>query len=328
MTCSSIVVSRQDTASVVVRDETGCVAVVQSGDGGAVIVKDEGSARTIFAQGGIVGPQGPQGIPGPQGDQGPTGPQGLQGIQGPTGPAGTTDYNDLTNKPGNATTSADGFMSSTDKTKLNGLSDTATLTDAAGSNTLPSTSPSAISALLQTVRNCLKWLTSKFDGSGALTVANGGTGATSAAGALTALGAAADNAVVKLNGAQTVNDLKTFSAGVLSSGGLIGYGAGAGGMVTQVTSKSTDVTLNKPSGQITTHNQALAAGAFVDFIFRSSQIKDSDVPITTIAGTRFYETSVTDAGNGYCVVRLKNVHVSSLSEAVQINFAVIGGSKS
>jgi hypothetical protein len=61
-----------------------------------------------------VGPQGPQGIQGPKGDTGLTGAQGpkgdagangaqgIQGIKGDTGaqgPAGTTDYNDLTNKP-------------------------------------------------------------------------------------------------------------------------------------------------------------------------------------------------------------------------------------
>ena len=54
---------------------------------------------------GDTGDQGPQGLPGADGAQGPqgvkgdTGDQGPQGIQGPEGPAGTTDYNDLTNKP-------------------------------------------------------------------------------------------------------------------------------------------------------------------------------------------------------------------------------------
>ncbi len=54
---------------------------------------------------GIQGLQGPRGDAGPQGERGPqgatgeTGPQGPQGDPGPAGPAGTTDYNDLTNKP-------------------------------------------------------------------------------------------------------------------------------------------------------------------------------------------------------------------------------------
>jgi hypothetical protein len=65
---------------------------------------------TVGPQGlkGDTGNQGPQGIPGadgaqgPKGDtgnQGPQGPQGLKGDTGSQGPAGTTDYNDLTNKP-------------------------------------------------------------------------------------------------------------------------------------------------------------------------------------------------------------------------------------
>lgn len=54
-----------------------------------------------------------------------------------------------------------------------------TLTDAAADSTLPSTSSSALTALLQTVRNCLKWL-----------IAN----------------------TVQLTGAQTVGGVKTFTA--------------------------------------------------------------------------------------------------------------------
>ena len=45
----------------------------------------------------------------------------------------------------------------------------------------------------------------------------------------------------------------------------IGYGLGAGGTVTQATSKSTAVTLNKPCGQITMNAASLAPGAAVQF---------------------------------------------------------------
>lgn len=66
---------------------------------------------------GETGPQGATGERGPQGETGPTGPQGLQGEQGPKGDTGeqgprgergekgekgdpgTTDFNELTNKP-------------------------------------------------------------------------------------------------------------------------------------------------------------------------------------------------------------------------------------
>jgi len=53
---------------------------------------------------GIQGPKGETGATGPQGPQGETGPQGPQGE---TGPAGTTDYNDLTNKPTIPSTAAE-----------------------------------------------------------------------------------------------------------------------------------------------------------------------------------------------------------------------------
>ena len=63
---------------------------------------------------------------------------------------------------------------------------------------------------------------------------------------------------------------------VTSVAGL-GYGTGAGGTVTQATSKSTAVTLNKPTGQITTHNAALAADTTVSFLVNNSLITTSDL---------------------------------------------------
>ena len=48
---------------------------------------------------GIPGPVGPAGPKGEQGIQGQTGPQGVPGPAGPKGDPGTTDYNQLTNKP-------------------------------------------------------------------------------------------------------------------------------------------------------------------------------------------------------------------------------------
>lgn len=48
---------------------------------------------------GIPGPAGPTGPKGEQGIQGQTGPQGTPGPTGPKGDPGTTDYNQLDNKP-------------------------------------------------------------------------------------------------------------------------------------------------------------------------------------------------------------------------------------
>ena len=74
---------------------------------------EQGEVGPMGPQGpkGDTGPQGEQGLQGPQGDKGeqgevgPMGPQGPQGEQGPIGPqgpagsGGTTNYNDLENKP-------------------------------------------------------------------------------------------------------------------------------------------------------------------------------------------------------------------------------------
>ncbi len=48
---------------------------------------------------GVPGPVGPAGPTGEQGIQGQTGPQGAPGPAGPKGDPGTTDYNQLDNKP-------------------------------------------------------------------------------------------------------------------------------------------------------------------------------------------------------------------------------------
>lgn len=48
---------------------------------------------------GEIGPRGLQGVPGPMGPVGPKGEQGIQGQIGPKGEPGTTDYNQLSNKP-------------------------------------------------------------------------------------------------------------------------------------------------------------------------------------------------------------------------------------
>lgn len=59
---------------------------------------DKGDAGERGLQG-IPGPAGPPGPKGEQGVQGQTGPQGVPGPAGPKGDPGTTDYNQLDNKP-------------------------------------------------------------------------------------------------------------------------------------------------------------------------------------------------------------------------------------
>ena len=111
----------------------------------------------------------------------------------------------------------------------------------------------------------------------------------------------------------------------------LGYGAGAGGTVTQATSKSTAVTLNKPTGQITMNAAALAASTSVQFVLNNNLITSSaDNVILTIAGggsAGAYIASVYNvSGAGNCSINLRNMTAGSLSEAVILNFAIIKGS--
>jgi hypothetical protein len=111
--------------------------------------------------------------------------------------------------------------------------------------------------------------------------------------------------------------------------GAIGYGAGAGGTVTQATSKSTSVTLNKPSGLVTMHNAALAANTSVEFILSNSFVSATDVVVLNLKSNPIgakYRVQVWEVLSGSVYIQLTNTTGGSLSEAVPINFAVIKGS--
>lgn len=121
--------------------------------------------------------------------------------------------------------------------------------------------------------------------------------------------------------------INTGSILVKGSGGL-GYGSGAGGTVTQATSKSTGVTLNKASGQITMNNAALAAGAVVNFSFTNSTIGTTDIVHCAVAGGVASDGNysfATHSAVGGATISVRNVSGGSLSEAVVIQFIVLKG---
>ena len=106
-----------------------------------------------------------------------------------------------------------------------------------------------------------------------------------------------------------------------------GYIAGGGGTVTQATNKATGVTLNKPSGQITMNNAALAAATIVSFTFTNSTISSTDLLVINhvSGGTVGAYTFTAACGSGSATIYVRNATSGSLGEAIVLRYAVIKG---
>jgi len=108
----------------------------------------------------------------------------------------------------------------------------------------------------------------------------------------------------------------------------IGYAPAAQGTVTQLTNKSTAVTLNKSMGRITMNNEALAGGVNALFTLNNSYISANDVVVVSVSGggtAGAYWPFVASQTTGAAVIGLYNNSGGSLGEAVIINFTVIHG---
>jgi predicted ThiF/HesA family dinucleotide-utilizing enzyme len=109
----------------------------------------------------------------------------------------------------------------------------------------------------------------------------------------------------------------------------IGYSAAAQGTVTQLTDKSTAVTLNRSMGRITMNNASLATATNATFTLNNSTISANDTVILTISGGQATPGSYNAFANalttGSVSISLRNISGGSLSEAVVINFCVIHG---
>jgi hypothetical protein len=108
----------------------------------------------------------------------------------------------------------------------------------------------------------------------------------------------------------------------------IGYAAAAQGSVTQLTNKSTSVTLNKSMGRITMNNASLAGQAVVTFTLTNNTIGANDVIIVSVSGggtVGAYWPYVASLAAGSAVIGLFNNTANPLAEAVIVNFAVIHG---
>ena len=113
---------------------------------------------------------------------------------------------------------------------------------------------------------------------------------------------------------------------VVVTNGMLGYGGGGGGTVTQETSKSTGVAINKPSGKITMHDASLAAGASVSFPVTNSLVNGSPVSVVgeyeTINPAN-YRIETEYSGYGGFSIKVTNISDSSRSESLVISFAIL-----
>jgi len=108
----------------------------------------------------------------------------------------------------------------------------------------------------------------------------------------------------------------------------LGYSAAAQGTVTQLTDKSTAVTLNKSAGQITMNNANLATVTTVSFTLNNSTIGAKDTLVVCIASgatVGAYLVYVSNLAAGSATISLRNFTAGTLGEAVVVNFAVIHG---
>lgn len=128
-------------------------------------------------------------------------------------------------------------------------------------------------------------------------------------------------------GAGNANRWAISTNGSLTSLGNypLGYGAGAGGTVTQLTSKATSVTLNTVTGEITLNAAALAAATAVSFTLTDSAIAAGDYVMVqhVSAGTLGAYVTQAVAAAGSASVTVTNRSAGSLAEAIVLKFVLI-----
>lgn len=112
----------------------------------------------------------------------------------------------------------------------------------------------------------------------------------------------------------------------------IGYATGAGGTVTQATSRTTGVTLNKICGEIVLFAAGIAGHDADEFTLTNSTIGANDVVVVCVksgaagATRKYYHTQVAAVSAGSCVISVGNIDNTSISsETPVLSFVVIKG---
>ncbi len=132
------------------------------------------------------------------------------------------------------------------------------------------------------------------------------------------------NNALRTTWAAATGDITTTGQ-VLSSGGGIGYTTGAGGTVTQITSRATSVTLNELCGNITMFSAAQAANAIITFTLTNSFIAATDYLLVqhisaTNGGAWVFSTV---CGAGSATISITNSSNASITSATPLRFFVL-----
>jgi hypothetical protein len=103
---------------------------------------------------------------------------------------------------------------------------------------------------------------------------------------------------------------------------LIGYGAGSGGAVTQLSTRTTPVTINTPAGTITMFTAAGSATA-ATVVVNNNLVVATDTIILSVRGaTNTYLTSVSNVGAGTFSITFYTTG-GTASDTPLINFSII-----
>lgn len=134
---------------------------------------------------------------------------------------------------------------------------------------------------------------------------------------------------VGLSGDETVNGLKYMPQGVVLTGdnAWLGYATGAGTTVSQVTSNTNSVTINRPTGLIQVFSQSLAAGASVNFTVLNDRAGIGSPVLIAQPSTTFEVRSIASQSGAF-VVRITNISGSAAPTAINMYFLILRASGS
>ena len=116
-------------------------------------------------------------------------------------------------------------------------------------------------------------------------------------------------------------------AGALGTGTIgVGYATGAGGTVTQLTSRATGVTINKTTGQITLFSFQPSTGQTIGFQVTNSTVASTDIPVVSFASSsNTYTAAVSAVAAGSFIIQVTCVSSAAVADSPVINFAIIKG---